>query len=123
MPHQWAFHDRVVVCGMPLAAGFDGIFSIGVWLMAAVMVAIGGIYAARRVRGWAAKSENVHNFSLQELRDMRQSGRISKAEFEVLKRQVVRQAAAEPPLSDPDDEGGRNEGGGAPLPPREPDAE
>ncbi len=123
MPHEWAFHDRVVVCGIPLAAGFDGILSIGVWLMAAVMVAIGGMYVARRVRGWAAKSEHVDNFSLQELRDMRQSGRISKAEFDVLKRQVIHEAAAKPALNIPDDEGGRKEEGRAPLPPGEPDSE
>ena len=123
MPNEWGVHDRVVVSGMPLAAGFDGIFSIGVWLMAAVMVAIGGIYVARRVRGWAAKSQKVNNFSLQELREMRQSGRISKAEFNMLKRQVIYEAAVAPPLSDPDDEGGRNEGDRAPLPPGEPDAE
>ena len=97
MPHEWAFHDRVVVCGIPLAAGFDGLLSIGVWLMAAVMVAIGGIYVARRVRGWAAKSQHVHNFSLQELREMQQSGRISKAEFDMLKRRVIYGAAVEPP--------------------------
>ena len=123
MPTEWGVHDRVVACGLPLAAGFDGIFSIGVWLMAAVIVAIGGIYVARRVRGWAAKSQHVHNFSLQELREMRQSGRISKAEFDMLKRQVIHGATVAPPLSDPEDEGGRNEGGRAPLPPGEPDAE
>lgn len=123
MPDEWAFHERLVVCGMPLAAGFDGIFSIGVWLMAAVMVAIGGIYVARRVRGWAAKSEQVGNFSLQELREMRRSGRISKAEFDVLKRQIIYEAAVEPPLNNPDDQGGRDEGGRADVLPGEPDAE
>ena len=123
MPHAWAFHVRVVVCGVPLAAGFEGIFSIGVWLMAAVMVAIGGIYVARRVRGWAAKSEQVDNFSLQELREMRQSGRISKAEFDMLKRQILCEAAVKPPLHNRDDEGARDEGGGAAPPPGEPDEE
>ena len=123
MSHDWDFHDRFVVWVMPASAGFEGIFSIGAWLMAAVMVAIGGIYVARRVRGWAAKTQPVDNFSLQELREMRQSGRISEAEFEVLKRQVVREAAAEPALDNSDDEDGYTEEGRAPLPPGESDAE
>ena len=120
---DWAFDAPLAVSGMPGTGGFAGIFSVVVWLMAAVMVAIGGIYVARRVRGWTAKSEKVDNFSLQELREMRQSGRISQAEFDVLKRQIIHEAAAQPPLDKPDDKVGDQKEGRPTLPPGEPDAE
>ena len=77
-----------------IAAGdIQGIVSIGAWLMAAVVVGIGGLYAARRIRRWTGKSESTKSFTLHELRELHRTGKVSDAEFDLLKRAAVRGAA------------------------------
>ncbi len=78
---------------MIAAGGIQDVFGIGAWLMAAVIAGIAGIYVTRFVRRWIRKSEQARDFTLQELREMRQAGQISDIEFNVLKGQVIRGAA------------------------------
>lgn len=78
---------------MIAAAGIPNVFDIGVWLMAAVIAGIAGIYLTRLVRRWTRSSEQARDFTLQELREMRQAGQISDIEFNDLKGQVIRGAA------------------------------
>lgn len=79
--------------GLVIAAGaFENVFGIGVWLMAAVIAGIAGIYLVRFVRQWTRKSQQARNFTLQELREMRRAGQISDTEFNALKGEVVRAA-------------------------------
>ena len=58
-----------------------------------VIAGIAGIYLVRFVRQWTRKSQPGRNFTLQELREMRQAGQLSDTEFNALKGQVIRGAA------------------------------
>ena len=93
MCSQGLLDDLQSVGHIIAAGGIQDVFGIGVWLMAAVIAGIAGIYLVRFVRQWTRKSQPGRNFTLQELREMRQAGQLSDTEFNALKGQVIRGAA------------------------------
>ncbi len=93
MCSQGLLDDLQAVGHIIAAGGIQDVFGIGAWLMAAVIAGIAGIYLVRFVRQWTRKSHLGRNFTLQELREMRQAGQLSDTEFNALKGQVIRGAA------------------------------
>ena len=123
MRSQGLVEDLRVVGHVIAAGGIQDVFGIGAWLMAAVIAGIAGIYVTRFVRRWTRKSEQARDFTLQELREMRQAGQLSDAEFNALKGEVVR-GAVEVKATDEIAPGDQTDGedlAGGPEHDREPD--
>ncbi len=70
------------------------VFTAGMWMMLVAALSAGGLLAAKWARRWAQRSEESHAFSLQDLRDMRERGDISEAEFTRLKSEITAVARA-----------------------------
>lgn len=95
---------------MPALLGTNITVSTGAWIAVAIVLALAGGFVVTWIRRWARNCEPVATFTLQDLRDMRAEGQISKDEFELLRRRIIRSAAVD--LPGPDLNGAPPGGGG-----------
>lgn len=65
------------------------VFSAGVWILLAAVLAVAGLYSAKWVKSWSQRGAEPAAFNLQSLREMLARGDISEAEFQRLKRQLT----------------------------------
>ncbi len=83
------------------------VFQIALGMLAIIVLVIGGMYLARRVRSWSHAEQADEGFSLHGLREMRRTGQISEEEFAELRQRIIKTAVAVPAPADtapPDDE-------------------
>ncbi|MCG3128069.1 MAG: hypothetical protein CHACPFDD_02943 [Phycisphaerae bacterium] len=91
----------------PALLAADSLTTFG-WIAAAVVLSVAGGYVVAWMRRWMRAAEPAATFTLHDLRAMRADGRISEAEYEVLRRGVIRSASVDAPGPD---SGGLEEGG------------
>lgn len=65
------------------------ILSIFLWISGAAVAAIVGLFVARAVRNWSRSQEAADPFTIQDLREMRERGEISQAEFESMRGAIL----------------------------------
>jgi hypothetical protein len=87
----------------PLLAATDlgTALTIGLWIMLAAVLAIGGIYAALAVKRWVQRDEPVEVLTLQDLREMQARGQITEKEYEILRAGIL--GSVEPSADTPPD--------------------
>lgn len=66
---------------------------VGLWVMVAAILGIGGVLVAQRVRNWSRTDEKPSFFTLQDIREMRARGEISEQEFNDLRAAILGRAA------------------------------
>jgi hypothetical protein len=64
------------------------------WLMLAIVLAIGGLYVIRAVKRWSRKDEAPEIFTLQDLRDMHARNEITEQEYATLRAELLGRARA-----------------------------
>jgi hypothetical protein len=90
----------------PAQAELGRALSIGLWVMLAAVLGIGGIYAALAVKRWMQREEPVETLTLQDLREMRARGQITEEEYETLRAGILGSAGTRTAR----DEGARDSG-------------
>lgn len=70
----------------------SGVPIVGLWVMVAAILAIGGISVAMAVRRWAHREQPPEAFTLQDLRELRARNEISEQEFAALRAALLSQA-------------------------------
>ncbi len=89
---------------MLLLANFDSVnFAFVLWATLGIIAfAIVGFLVARRVRSWSREADQAPaQFTLQDLRQMRDSGQISDMEYELMRAQVIGAVRGRPQPSPP----------------------
>ena len=59
------------------------------WLMLAVVLAIGGLYMAKAMKRWSRKDESPEMFTLQDLRDMHTRNELTEQEYATLRAELL----------------------------------
>lgn len=67
----------------------DNILMIGAGLFAVAILGVGGFLTARYLKTWMRSEPQQENFSLHEIRQLRERGEITPAEFEALKGEIL----------------------------------
>jgi hypothetical protein len=102
-----------VTMGYDIAQGGLGeALRVGLWVMAAAILAVGGVYVARSVKRWARRDEGAEPFTLQQLRNMRAQDAISEREFADLRSALLaraRSATDQPPPAVGSEDSGQSE--------------
>ncbi|MGE3180566.1 MAG: SHOCT domain-containing protein [Phycisphaerae bacterium] len=72
-----------------MAENFNNILYIGAGLFAVALAGVGGFFLARYLKNWMRQDQTSENFSLHEIRQLRERGEITPAEFEALKGEIL----------------------------------
>lgn len=74
------------------------VFSIGLWIMFAAVIAIAGAYLALAVKRWYFRDDQPREtFTLQDLREMKKRGEISDHEFHAMRTALLGKYAQDVP--------------------------
>jgi len=77
-----------IVAAIPVTGELLSIFA---WFAIVALAAVGGIYLMMAVRRWSQREESPATFTIQDLRDMRDRGEISAAEFSAMRATILAQ--------------------------------
>ena len=102
----------VPIVSIPALADLAPVLSRSLWVMLAAVLALGvaGIFAGVAVKRWSRREEAVEVFTLQDLREMRDRGEITEAEFAALRAEVLGRAAAGASAASTDESGPQDGG-------------
>ena len=85
-----------------LLAGLSGALSVGLWVMLAAVLALGGGYVVVAVKRWVQREEPPETFTLQDLREMRARHDITEQEYATLRAELLDRVAGASPSSPAD---------------------
>ena len=87
-----------VSIGPPITlADVGGPLAIGLWVMLAAVLALGGFLVALKVKSWSRRDQSPEPFTLQGLRDMRARKEITEREFSSLRAALLGRPSPTPP--------------------------
>jgi uncharacterized membrane protein len=89
--------SRISIAELTLGeVDFADIFQIAIGMLVVILLTIGGMYLARRIRSWTRGEQPREGFSLHGLREMRRTGEITEEEFAELRKRIIRTVVAVP---------------------------
>ena len=97
--------DRITTDSCLSAADIGGVLYIGLWVMLAAVLAIGGLYVVVAVKRWSQQERQPEPLTLHDLREMCARNEISKAEFASLRQALLDRAR----VASPDDSSGSDD--------------
>ena len=74
---------------LPEMANVGGLFWTGMWLLLAAIAAFIGLAAARALRSRYQRDQAAADFTLEDLRRMRDAGRISESEHAAMRAAIL----------------------------------
>ena len=95
-----------IVAAIPVTGELVSIFA---WFAIVALAAVGGIYLMMAVRRWSQREESPVTFTIQDLRDMRDRGEISAAEFSAMRATILAQLEPAKPAGPPAPRAGGDE--------------
>lgn len=70
---------------------------VGLLILVLAVAAVAGLYVVVAIKRWLNRDESIDTFSLQELRELKQRGELTPAEFEALRGEIIASAGRTPP--------------------------